>query len=177
MIKNIFLFSVIALGLTGCVCGPKVDNAPVGSLNLSRYLGVWYEIARFDHSFERGVESAEALYTQNADGTIKVVNSGIKNGKEKTAIGKGKTTGTPGLLRVSFFWSILCRLSCHEDRCRLQICACRERRCGLSLVAFAYKRDAGECKDRISCGGEASWIRYDKIDLGKTRKEVAFLMV
>ena len=103
MIKNAFLCIALAVCSTGCVCGPKVDNAPVGSLNLNRYLGVWYEIARFDHSFERGVESAKAHYTQNADGTIKVVNSGIKNGKEKIAVGKGKTTGTPGLLRVSFF--------------------------------------------------------------------------
>ena len=103
VIKNIILSIAVAIGLAGCVCGLKVDNAPVGSLKLSRYLGVWYEIARFDHSFERGVESAKALYTQNADGTIKVVNSGIKNGKVKTAVGKGKTTDTPGLLRVSFF--------------------------------------------------------------------------
>ena len=49
------------------------------------------------------MEQAKANYTQNADGTIKVVNSGIKDGKPKTAIGKGKTTDTPGLLRVSFF--------------------------------------------------------------------------
>jgi lipocalin len=87
----------------GCVSVPKVDNAPIAALNLNRYLGEWYEIARFDHSFERGVEQAKANYTQNADGTIKVVNSGIKDSKPKTAIGKGKTTDTPGLLRVSFF--------------------------------------------------------------------------
>ena len=103
MIRDAFLCIMVAIGLTGCVCGPQVDNAPVGSLKLSRYLGAWYEIARFDHSFERGVDSAKALYTQNADGTIKVVNSGIKNGGKKIAIGKGKTTGAPGLLRVSFF--------------------------------------------------------------------------
>ena len=87
----------------GCVSVPKVDNTPVAALDLNRYLGEWYEIARFDHSFERGVEQAKANYTQNADGTIKVVNSGIKDGKPKTAIGKGKMTDTPGLLRVSFF--------------------------------------------------------------------------
>ena len=87
----------------GCASTLEVDNAPVTALDLNRYLGEWYEIARFDHSFERGVEQAKANYTQNADGTIKVVNSGIKNGKPKTAIGKGKTTDTPGLLRVSFF--------------------------------------------------------------------------
>ena len=99
--KTIFFLS-LALA-AGCVSVPKVDNAPVAVLDLNRYLGEWYEIARFDHSFERGVEQAKANYTQNADGTIKVVNSGIKNGKPKTAVGKGKTTDTPGLLRVSFF--------------------------------------------------------------------------
>ncbi|MBQ3096616.1 MAG: lipocalin family protein, partial [Kiritimatiellae bacterium] len=84
---------VLSLALaTGCVSGPKVDNAPVAALDLNRYLGEWYEIARFDHSFERGVEQAKANFTQNADGTIKVVNSGIKDGKPKTAIGKGKMT-------------------------------------------------------------------------------------
>jgi len=92
-----------AVALAGCVSGPKVNNAPVAALDLNRYLGEWYEIARFDHSFERGVEQAKANYTQNADGTIKVVNTGIRDGKPKTAIGKGKTTDTPGLLRVSFF--------------------------------------------------------------------------
>ena len=97
-----FWSTVMALA-AGCVCGPKVDNAPVCSLDLNRYLGVWYEIARFDHSFERGVEDAKAVYTLNKDGTVKVVNSGIKNGKPKTAIGKGKRTDEPGLLRVSFF--------------------------------------------------------------------------
>ena len=64
---------VLSLALaTGCVSGPKVDNAPVAALDLNRYLGEWYEIARFDHSFERGVEQTKANYTQNADGTIMV---------------------------------------------------------------------------------------------------------
>ena len=95
---------VLSLALAaGCASTLKVDNTPVAALDLNRYLGEWYEIARFDHSFERGVEQAKAHYTQNADGTIKVVNTGIKDGKQKTAIGKGKTTDTPGLLRVSFF--------------------------------------------------------------------------
>ena len=96
------LVSSLALA-AGCASTLKVDNTPVAALDLNRYLGEWYEIARFDHSFERGVEQAKANYTQNADGTIKVVNSGIKDSKSKTAIGKGKKTDTPGLLRVSFF--------------------------------------------------------------------------
>ena len=102
--KARMMIAAVAAGLlAGCVSGPKVDNTPVAALDLNRYLGEWYEIARFDHSFEHGVEHSKANYTQNVDGTIKVVNSGIKNGKPKTAIGKGKTTDTPGLLRVSFF--------------------------------------------------------------------------
>ena len=101
LIKTI-LVSSLALA-AGCVSGPKVDNAPVAALELNRYLGEWYEIARFDHSFERCVEQAKANYTLKDDGTIEVVNSGIKNGKPKTAVGKGKKTDTPALLRVSFF--------------------------------------------------------------------------
>ncbi len=102
--KEKIVFAALAAGLlAGCVSGPKVDNTPVAALDLNRYLGEWYEIARFDHSFERGVEQAKANYTLNEDGTIKVVNSGVKDGKPKTAIGKGKRTDTPALLRVSFF--------------------------------------------------------------------------
>ena len=99
---RMILVTSLALA-AGCVSGPKVDNTPVAALDLSRYLGEWYEVARFDHSFERGVEQAKANYSLKDDGTIEVVNSGIKNGKPKTAIGKGKRTDTPALLRVSFF--------------------------------------------------------------------------
>ena len=101
--KTRMMLIALAAAVAGCVSGPKVDNAPVAALDLNRYLGEWYEIARFDHSFERGIEQAKANYTLNEDGTIKVVNSGVKAGKPKTAIGKGKRTDTPALLRVSFF--------------------------------------------------------------------------
>ena len=103
MNTRMIIAAIAAVAVTGCVSGPKVDNTPVAALDLNRYLGEWYEIARFDHSFERGVEQAKANYTLNEDGIIKVVNSGIKDGKPKTAIGKGKRTDTPALLRVSFF--------------------------------------------------------------------------
>lgn len=92
------------LCLAPCSCrGQKVNNSTVGSLDLNRYLGDWYEIARFNHSFERGLTHAKANYSLNTDGTVTVTNSGIKNGKSKTSIGKAKTTDTAGLLRVSFF--------------------------------------------------------------------------
>ncbi|MBR4258265.1 MAG: lipocalin family protein [Kiritimatiellae bacterium] len=102
LFARIILVSSLALA-AGCASTLKVDNAPVAALDLNRYLGEWYEIARFDHSFERGVEQAKANYSLKDDGTIEVVNSGIKDGKPKAAVGKGKTTDTPGLLRVSFF--------------------------------------------------------------------------
>ena len=101
MKKRMIYVMIAVVMLAGCVSGPKVDNTPVSELDLNRYLGEWYEIARFDHSFERGVEQAKANYTLNEDGTIKVVNSGIKDGKPKTAKGKAKRTVIPSLFRVS----------------------------------------------------------------------------
>ena len=81
----------------------KVDNSTVKSVDLNRYLGNWYEIARFDHSFERGIEYAMAHYTMRDDGKIDVLNTGIKDGRAEDAKGIAKTTNQPGLLRVSFF--------------------------------------------------------------------------
>ena len=75
----------------------------VKKLDLNKYLGDWYEIARFDHSFERGLEYCKANYALRADGKIAVTNTGIKDGKPKTSEGKAKTTDTPAVLRVSFF--------------------------------------------------------------------------
>lgn len=56
---RMILVTTLALA-AGCVSALKVDNAPVAALDLNRYLGKWYEIARFDHSFERGVEQGSA---------------------------------------------------------------------------------------------------------------------
>ena len=93
----------VAVVAAGCVTAPKVDNTPVAALDLERYLGEWYEIARFDHSFERGIEKCRANYVVRRDGGIDVINTGVKDGKPKEARGKAKKTDTPGLLRVSFF--------------------------------------------------------------------------
>lgn len=98
--------SIVAFifGLFACsCCADKVDNSTVKSLELDRYLGDWYEIARFDHSFERGLTHAKAQYALRPDGKVSVTNSGIKYGRDKTSVGKAKLTDTAGLLRVSFF--------------------------------------------------------------------------
>lgn len=102
MIKS--LLSVLGIALFPGIClAQKIDNTTVGSFSLNRFLGTWYEIARFDHRFERGMQHTTARYFLNEDGSIKVINSGILDNEIKTSVGKAKTTGTPGLLRVSFF--------------------------------------------------------------------------
>lgn len=76
------------------------------NFELENYLGTWYEIARFDHSFERGLQNVTATYSIRPDGKIKVLNQGSKDGKHKTAIGKAKpeAKGTNRNFEVSFFW-------------------------------------------------------------------------
>lgn len=97
-------FAFLASVMLPIACsGQKVDNSPVSSFIPDNYLGNWFEIARFDHSFERDVQFATARYTMTDNGTIKVINSGIRNGRTKTSVGKAKFTDTPGMLRVSFF--------------------------------------------------------------------------
>lgn len=69
-------------------------------------MGRWYEIARYDHSFERGLTEVEARYELQPDGKVSVVNSGVdpRTGRRSDARGKAYATSVPGRLRVSFFW-------------------------------------------------------------------------
>ena len=88
-------------------CSKDFDNSTVKEFDLSRYLGVWYEVARYDHSFEKGMDNTMAQYVLQDDGTVVVLNTGWKDGEFKLAEGKAKypdPTGEPGALRVSFFW-------------------------------------------------------------------------
>ena len=96
------LFTLCAL--TGrCAMRGEIDRSVVKSLDLNNYMGLWYEVARFDHSFERGMSNVTAEYTLQPDGTVRVVNRGVRDGKPQEAIGKAKTTADAGRLRVSFF--------------------------------------------------------------------------
>lgn len=92
-----FLFAVFS-----CKTSTVVDNSTVQSLDLNRFMGRWYEIARFDHRFERDMQQVTTMYAIQKNGSVKVINQGLKDGKWKTSEGKGKLTTTPGLLRVSF---------------------------------------------------------------------------
>lgn len=86
----------------------SLDNKPISGFELERYLGTWYEIARFPHNFEKNLEGVTATYTMKKNGMVKVENAGYKNslsGKFKTATGKAKYGSDPstGYLKVSFF--------------------------------------------------------------------------
>lgn len=82
------------------------NRTTVSSLDLPRYMGVWYEIARYDHPFERGLERVQAQYELRPNGCVGVLNSGtdFRTGRRKQAHGKARASRLPGRLRVSFFW-------------------------------------------------------------------------
>lgn len=104
--KTLNLVIVTLLLLTGCTGLPK-GIEPVTGFDQNRYLGTWYEIARLDHSFERGLSRVSAEYSLNEDGSIKVVNRGYnaEKGEWEEALGRAKFVGdrTLGHLKVSFF--------------------------------------------------------------------------
>jgi apolipoprotein D and lipocalin family protein len=112
MNKKIYLMAglagMAALGikLASCVSIPRGATA-VSPFSQQQYLGTWYEIARMDFKFEKGLSRVTATYTSNGDGTIKVDNKGFKQKDRqwKQSIGKAKPVGSPqkGRLKVSFF--------------------------------------------------------------------------
>ncbi len=98
----------VILLLSWFMTGSEIDTRTVKEVDLNRYVGVWYEIARMDHRFERGLVGATAEYTLKPNGKIRVVNRGYKeklSGKLKTAKAKAylPDPAVPGKLRVSFF--------------------------------------------------------------------------
>ena len=103
----IVFVTVLCIPMNGCISVPSTVK-PVSSFNQQRYLGTWYEIARLDHSFERGLTKVYTTYQLGPDGTIIVTNRGfdpIKN-RWNEAIGKASAVDSPeiGHLKVTFFW-------------------------------------------------------------------------
>ena len=105
--KRVVLAALIAGMMPVAACSKDFNNSTVSEFDLSRYLGEWYEIARYDHSFEKGMDNSMAEYILQDDGKVFVLNSGWKDGQFKIAEGKAKyedPKGKPGALKVSFFW-------------------------------------------------------------------------
>lgn len=104
--KQLIFAALAACVLPMTACSKDFDNSTVDTFDLSRYLGEWYEIARYNHSFERGMDNTMAEYILQDDGKVFVLNTGWKNGKFEVAEGKAKykdPEGNPGALKVSFF--------------------------------------------------------------------------
>jgi apolipoprotein D and lipocalin family protein len=113
-LKTAAVFLLVLLNLAGCSepMPPQAEQAIIPSFNPELYLGKWYEIARLDNSFEKGLQQVSAHYSLQADGTIKVVNRGF-NTQEKAwheSVGTAKFIDAPqadgkrsGKLKVSFF--------------------------------------------------------------------------
>ncbi|MGA2974187.1 MAG: lipocalin family protein [Spirochaetia bacterium] len=107
----ILVSSLAALALFGCAGVPRgLGPLPlVESVDTQRYLGRWYEIARYTHSFERSLVGVTAEYSVRGDGRIQVINSGFRNsldGRYTDAKGVAwiPDPRRPAALKVSFFW-------------------------------------------------------------------------
>lgn len=100
------ILGITFLLLVGCTGMPD-SVAPVQGFDLSRYLGTWYEIARLDHSFERGLEQVTAEYSLRDDGGVRVKNRGFSSEKNEWTEAEGKAyfvgASDEGYLKVSFF--------------------------------------------------------------------------
>lgn len=103
---KLLLLSIVLL-ITSCGGGKPDNITPVQSFELQRYLGTWYEVARLDHRFERGLSHVTAEYSLRDDGGVKVVNKGYsqKNSRWDTATGKAYFVNdkSSGYLKVSFW--------------------------------------------------------------------------
>ena len=115
MTKSFFIpFAVLGLILAPAGCHWWGRPAPpplevVPSVDLSRYAGMWYEIAKYPNRFQRGCAGATAEYTLSPDGKrVEVVNRcrEIDTGKERSIRGKARVVdpATNAKLSVTFFW-------------------------------------------------------------------------
>ena len=109
---RISLIALSFLFITGCLSSGRETRSPlqvVPTVDLRRYVGEWYEIARFPHRFQEGCVGSSATYTLRDDGKITVLNQcyeGSFTGKLRTAKGTARVADekTNAKLRVSFFW-------------------------------------------------------------------------
>jgi apolipoprotein D and lipocalin family protein len=104
------IITAVAVSFLSVACStpaPPPGVTVVTPFDVQRYLGTWYEIARFDHPFESGLEKVTANYSLRGDGGVKVINRGFnpKKNKWQESEGKGYFTGSTAraALKVSFF--------------------------------------------------------------------------
>ena len=110
MKKTMLMLAALTAALTGCrEKGRSTDDlAVVAEVDLGRYAGVWYEIARLPNAFEDGLDEVTATYEPLPGGEIKVTNRGRKAGKPREVTGRARAADAEnprsGELEVTFFW-------------------------------------------------------------------------
>lgn len=103
----IILLLIIALlgaGILRNIIRGRIDRTTVAQFDLERYMGTWYEIARLENRFERGMVGIKAQYRRLDDGSVEVVNSGMcpQGSERKISVGHARKGRHTGQLRVSF---------------------------------------------------------------------------
>jgi apolipoprotein D and lipocalin family protein len=100
---RLWVISILPLFFFGCSTNyPPLKT--VEKVEINSYLGTWYEIARYEHFFEKGCRDVRATYSLKEDGNIKVLNECIKEGKLSQANGVAYATDeSNSKLKVSFF--------------------------------------------------------------------------
>jgi len=106
--RNLSLLLLVTIILFSCDMKKTVNTETVKDFELNRYLGKWYEIARFPNRFEKELVGVTATYSLRDDGKIEVLNEGRKNsldGELKQAKGKAKVpdASNTAALKVAFF--------------------------------------------------------------------------
>jgi len=103
---RLFKTLLLSILITACTGTPE-GVEPVTDFELDRYLGKWYEIARLDHSFERGLTAVTADYSLHEEGYVQVVNRGFNSDKNQWEEAEGKAkfveSSDVAKLKVSFF--------------------------------------------------------------------------
>jgi apolipoprotein D and lipocalin family protein len=101
-----YILMICCLLLTSCASVPE-NIKPVSDFELDKYMGRWYEIARLDHVFERGLDQVTAVYSINDNGSVKVMNRGwnVDDSEWSDAVGKARFADSTdiGHLEVAFF--------------------------------------------------------------------------
>lgn len=94
--KTALVAAGLALLMAGCAGIPS-EVQPVDGFKIDKYIGRWYEIARMDHSFERGLSRVSAEYSLRDDGGVRVLNRGfsVRDNAWKQAEGKAYFVGQP----------------------------------------------------------------------------------
>ena len=104
--KHILIILLSMAASLSCLTAQELSTVP--QVDLSRYAGTWYEIARLPNSFEKDLECVTATYTLKSNGKIGVLNKGYSARKDKYQTAKGTALladpAYPGRLKVTFFW-------------------------------------------------------------------------